>query len=114
LRRHRALAAAASVAIGSIALLGATNVSAASPSSSPPSHMVGISTSEPEGPAAAPAVEPASVEPASTPAPESTPAPVVKPHPSDEVEIGDALVIERGEQPADPNTQIDNTVTYER
>jgi hypothetical protein len=38
----------------------------------------------------------------------------VHPQPSDDVEIGDALVIERGEQPDDPNTQIGDTVTYER
>lgn len=113
LRRHRALAAAASVAIGSIALLGATNVSAASPSSPRHSHMVGISTSSPEGPATTHATAPTE-SPASTPAPESAPVPTAHPHPSDEVQIGDALVIERGAQPADPNTQIGDTVTYER
>ncbi len=36
------------------------------------------------------------------------------PTPSDDVQIGDALVIERGEQPADPSTQIGDTITFER
>ena len=34
--------------------------------------------------------------------------------PMPSVDIGTALVIERGTQPADPNTQIGDTVTYER
>jgi len=32
----------------------------------------------------------------------------------DDVQIGDALVIVRGQQPDDPNTHIGDAVTYER
>jgi len=122
LRRHRALAAAASVAISGIALLGATNISAASAPSAPgsqASHTTAISTSEPEGPPVAPTVAQAPTPPppaasAPAPAPAAAPAPAEHPKSSDDVQIGTAMVIERGEQPADPSTQIGDTVTYER
>ena len=46
--------------------------------------------------------------------PPTTIASHVHPTSPDDVQIGDALVIERGQQPADQSTQIDNAVTYER
>jgi hypothetical protein len=42
----------------------------------------------------------------------ATAAATVTPAPG--VDIGTAMVIERGTQPADPNTQIGDTITYER
>jgi hypothetical protein len=45
-------------------------------------------------------------------APTSTAAATVTPAPG--VEIGTAMVIERGTQPTDPHTQIGDAVTYER
>ena len=51
----------------------------------------------------------ATTEPATTP-----PATHTHPTSPDDVQIGDALVIERGQQPDDQSTQIDNAVTYER
>jgi len=44
--------------------------------------------------------------------PQTTTAATAAPAPG--VQIGSALVIERGTQPADPNTQIGDSVTYER
>ena len=41
-------------------------------------------------------------------------APVAAPSTQAPAEIGSALVIERGTQPADPNVQIGDAVTYER
>ena len=33
---------------------------------------------------------------------------------ADDVQVGDAMVIERGQPPADPSTEIGDSVTYER
>jgi len=119
LRKHRALAAAATLTVGSLALLGATNVGAASPGATPPAttpgivHMIGVTTNEPSSAAFAPIPTAASAPTTSLTAPgaadESQSAPV-----DDEVQIGDALVIERGTPPDDPSVQIGDAVTYER
>jgi hypothetical protein len=71
--------------------------------------MVGATTSEADvstTTAATPADE--------APAPPAPPAPHAHPTSSDDVQIGTALVIERGQQPADPNTNVGDAVTYER
>ena len=115
IRRHHAFAAAFAAALGSVALLSAT-VSGASPMPAKPAaiaftreevpHTVAIVASTPP-PAAATAEAP-------TPPPPPAPTPHAHPTSSDDVQIGDALVIERGQPPADPNTSIGDTVTYER
>lgn len=121
LRRRRAFATAmASVTVGGLALLGATNV-AASPSPSP-SNGVPAASSQAEVTTTTSAVEqsttvttlPPVTEPPATTPPPAVEAPHSHPTSPDDVQIGDALVIERGTQPADQSTQIDNAVTYER
>jgi hypothetical protein len=109
IRRHRALTAAAALTVGGLTLLGATNVSLAGPEPARAVHMVGVTTNEPD-------VTTTSVSAAAdeTPAPPAPPAPHTHPRSSDDVQIGDALVIVRGEQPADPNTSVGDAVTYER
>jgi hypothetical protein len=112
IRRHHAFAVAFAAALGSIALVSATSVSA-SPS---PAAPVVISSTHEEVPATTAIV--ASTPPAAaadeTPPPPPAPTPHNYPASPDDVQIGDALVIERGIQPADPETQIGDTVTYER
>ncbi|MEY2430352.1 MAG: hypothetical protein QOC92_77 [Acidimicrobiaceae bacterium] len=109
IRRHRALTAAAALTVGGLTFLGATNVSVAVPAPAKAVHMVGATTSEADVPTttAAPADDEAFAPPAS-------PTPHARPRSSDDVQIGDALVIVRGEQPADPNTSVGDAVTYER
>lgn len=118
IRRHHAFAAAFAAALGSIAMVGATNVSAATPV---PAKSAVVSSMQEDVPettaivAIAPAV--ADETPAvadETPSPPPPPAPHSQPTSADDVQIGDALVIERGQPPADPSTQIGDTVTYER
>lgn len=131
IRKHRALVAAATLTVGSLALLGATNVSAASPGSgtraNPPAavQMVDVPTTEsyvpttdPSAAVSAPASSAPILPAASAP---TTPLPPIDDDPiattqtvDDEVQIGDALVIERGTPPDDPNVQIGDAVTYER
>ena len=119
LRRRRAFAAAASLTVGGLALLGATKV-AASPSSQSPAPVPVVTTMPAPDmtttTVAAPEVTTTTVAdlpPVTTPPPVSG-APHTHPTSPDDVQIGDALVIERGQQPADPSTQIDNAVMYER
>ena len=110
IRRHRAFAAAFAAALGSIALVGATNVSAASPAAAKPAV---VSSAQEDVPAttaivAMPAAAARNAASASASRSHSQPTS------ADDVQIGDALVIERGQPPADPNTQIGDAVTYER
>jgi hypothetical protein len=117
IRKHRALTAAAALTVGSLALLGATNVGAASPgagtSANPQStvHMIGVTTNEPGSAAFAPT--PAAASAPMLAAPGDTAGPPSQ-SVDDEVQIGDALVIERGTPPDDPSVQIGDAVTYER
>ncbi|MEY2450800.1 MAG: hypothetical protein QOD92_374 [Acidimicrobiaceae bacterium] len=112
IRRHHAFAAAFAAALGSIALVGAPNVSA----SPRPATPVVVSSVHEEVPVTTAIV--ASTPPAAaadeTPPPPPAPTTHNSPVSPDDVQIGDALVIERGEQPADPSTQIGDAVTYER
>lgn len=123
-RRHAFVAAAASLTVGGLALFGATKVAAApSPATVKPAAVVATSvaaepttTSTTAVPAATAPVVPVDTTPE---VPTTTTPPTsdeTHTHPSgpDDVQIGDALVIERGQQPADPNTHIGDAVTYER
>lgn len=120
IRRHRAFAVSFAAALGSIGIVGATNISAASPGPAPAT--IAVVTSIPEGVPAttailtstgpvAPAVDeaPAPAAPAASSTDESPQS-----APPVEVQILDALVIERGTPPEDPTTQIGDAVTYER
>jgi hypothetical protein len=115
LRRHHAFAAAFAAALGSVALLTAPNVSAANPM---PAKTATVALTPEEVPHTVPAVAPNTPPPAANEAPTPPPPPAPTPHASptspDDVQIGDALVIERGTQPADPNTKVGDAVTYER
>lgn len=120
LRRRRAFAAAtATLTVGGLAFLGATKVGAA-PAPPAPKPAAAVTTiSQPEvtttstAPTTAPE-PPATATTASEPATATPPATHTHPTSPDDVQIGDALVIERGQQPDDQSTQIDNAVTYER
>jgi hypothetical protein len=109
IRRHRARTAVATLTVGGLALLGATNVSMASPAPARPAPLVGATTSEPEVTTATTVVATDTPE-----LPDPSPKPHTHPRSSDDVQIGDALVIERGQQPDDPTTQVGDAVTYER
>jgi len=118
LRRRRAFAAAtASLTVGGLAFLGAANVGA-TPAPPAPKPAAAVATiSQPE--VTTTSTTPTTVtEPPTTvtTVPPTTAPPATHTHPTspDDVQIGDALVIERGQQPADQSTQIDNAVTYER
>ena len=120
LRRRRAFAAAtASLTVGGLALFGATKVGAA-PAPPAPTPAAAVATiSQPE--VTTTSTTPTTVtEPPTTvttvTVPPTTAPPTAHTHPTspDDVQIGDALVIERGQQPDDQSTQIDNAVTYER
>lgn len=111
IRRHHAFAAAFAAALGSIAMVGAPNVSAATPATAKPAVASSMQEDVPETTAIV-AIAPAVAD--ETPAPPPPPAPHSRPTSVDDVQIGDALVIERGQPPADPSTQIGDTVTYER
>lgn len=115
IRRHRAFAVAFAAALGSIALVGANDVAAAPNRATPvvisSSHEeVPVTTTYVASPPAA-AAAPAATDENPPPPPPPTHTSPVSP---DDVQIGDALVIERGVQPDDPNTQIGDSVTYER
>ena len=117
LRRRRAFAAAtASLTVGGLAFFGATKVGAA-PAPPAPKPAAAVATiSQPE--VTTTSTTPTTVtEPSTTVTlPPTTAPPATHTHPTspDDVQIGDALVIERGQQPDDQSTQIDNAVTYER
>jgi hypothetical protein len=110
IRRHHAFAAAFAAALGSIALLSATSVAA-----DPNQPAAAVVTFTPEEVPAKVVVAVPTAPVAEAPVP-ATAAPATHSHHphSGDVEIGDALVIVRGEQPDDPNTQIGDAVTYER
>jgi hypothetical protein len=112
IRRHRAFAAAFAAALGSIAMVGATNVSAASPATA--SVVSSVHEEVPVTTAFVASSPAAAVAADETPPPPPAPTPHDSPASPDDVQIGNALVIERGQQPDDPNTQIGDTVTYER
>jgi hypothetical protein len=122
-RRHAFVAAAASLTVGGLALFGATKV-AASPSPAPRPAMVVATTSSPDpttttsttvAPPPTTPTTPASVPEAPAPTePTASDAPHTHPTGPDDVQIGDALVIVRGQQPDDPSTHIGDAVTYER
>jgi hypothetical protein len=94
-------------------LVGATNVSAATPNPAKPAVVSSVYEEVPVTTAIVASSAPTAA--AETPPP-PPPPPTAHSYPvtPDDVQIGDALVIERGEQPADPSTQIGDTVTYER
>jgi hypothetical protein len=113
IRVHHAFAAAFAAALGSIAMVGATNVSAASPAVAKPAV---VSSIQEDVPATTAGVAITAAVADETPAPPPPPplASHAQPMSADEVQIGDALVIERGQQPEDASTQIGDAVTYER
>jgi hypothetical protein len=100
--------AAATLTVGGLAMLGATKVSA----DPTPSVVATVASASEPTPAVPPTTD--APKPADEPPPSPPPAARTRPTSSDEVQIGDALVIERGQQPADPNTQVGDAVTYER
>jgi hypothetical protein len=120
IRRHRAFAVSFAAALGSVGILGAGNISAASPAPARSAVVTSLQedvTATTADPASAVIVADPTTVPAEVPTTVATTpvteAPVDQPS-TDDVEIGDALVIERGVQPADPDTQIGDAVTYER
>jgi hypothetical protein len=113
IRRHHAFAAAFAAALGSIALVSATNVSAA-PNRAQPVAIASVQEDVPMTVASSGTPPPAASAPDETPPPPPPPTAHIYPVSEDDVQIGDALVIERGDAAADPNTQIGDTVTYER
>ena len=117
LRGHRALAAA-SIAVGGLSFLGVGKVAAtpAVPATDTrPAAVVSV-VHPPASDVVGHVVLPA--PPVATPPPvtEAATAPHTHTHPTgpDDVQIGDALVIERGQQPDDPTTNVGDAVTYER
>jgi len=125
-RRHAFAAAAASLTVGGLALFGASKVAATpAPAQPKPAPVVATSsvpeptttstTAAPTTTTATPATEDTTpVDVPTSPAPPAAEAPHTHPTGPDDVQIGDALVIERGQPPADPSTQIGDAVTYER
>jgi|GEM_PF-5508729 len=137
--KHRALLAAAGV---TVTLFVSTGVAAASGSATgharagssigaanvaPAAVSMALSAASHATPPSAPPTPPAPTTPppqppalnnshalAHAPASDQTPSPSDDHTASGEVEIGDALVIERGTPPDDPNVQIGDSVTYER
>ena len=125
IRRHRAFAVSFAAALGSIGIVGAANLSAASPAPAKIAVVTSVQEDVPASTAILASTEPvADVAPVTegaavadeTPAAPSAPLTVESTEPiaADEVQILDALVIERGTPPDDPNTQIGDAVTYER
>jgi hypothetical protein len=116
IRRHAAFAAAFAAALSSVAVV-TTDVSAAT--NRPAAAVAFVREEVPttiafqaSSPAAPNETPPAAAN--ETPPPPPPPTTFVYPVSRDDVQIGDALVIEKGEQPDDPNTQIGDAVTYER
>jgi hypothetical protein len=103
LRWHRSLIAAATITVGGLTYFGAP--AAAAPLAPAPASVVEY---------VVPGYAVATIGVERTPAPAAAAPSATEPAPADDVEIGDALVIERGDQPADPNMQIGDAVTYER
>ena len=118
-RRHAFAAAAASLTVGGLALFGATKVSASPDPGTParvePAAAV-VSVSEITAPSTttAPPADVTTTTPVTVTPPHEVEDPAPAPVASDDVQIGDALVIERGQPPADGSTQIGDAVTYER
>lgn len=109
IRKHRALTAVATASVGGFLLLGATHLPSSTPA--PTVHTIGAVSIQ----SAPPTTTTATTIAVQAPPPEAPPPSSHAPSPTtSDVEIGTALVIERGQQPDDPNTSIDNTVTYER
>jgi hypothetical protein len=127
IRRHRAFALSFAAALGSIGIVGATNISEASPAPARSAVVTSVQEGVPATTADLVSAEPvietfvpvetaaaASVASEPEPPPEPAPEPPLAPSGPDDVQIGSALVIERGQQPDDPNVQIGDAVTYER
>ena len=119
-RRHAFAAAAASLTVGGLALFGATRVAASPSPAAPKPAVVAVTTSSPEPTTTTSttiAPPPTVVTPPDVPTTTTPPAsdgPHTSPTGPDDVQIGDALVIVRGQQPDDPNTHIGDAITYER
>jgi cell division septation protein DedD len=118
IRRHLAFAAAFTAALSSIAMISTVNVSTASPVAATPAV---VSSTHEDVPATtaivaytAPVADTAPVAEEAAPPPPPPPAPHSQPTSADAVQIGDAMVIERGQPPEDSNTEIGDSVTYER
>jgi len=116
--RHRALLAAAGMTVG---LFAAGTAAAAAPAADSTVVVSAAVSAASVAPALTATATPPAPQPYVAPRIESTqPAPApssdtaTTPQSSNDVEIGDALVIERGTPPDDPNTQIGDAVTYER
>jgi hypothetical protein len=123
-RRHAFAAAAASLTVGGLALFGASKVAASpGPVTPKPTPVVAVA-SMPEATTTSTTAVPATTTPPATvdttpevPAttePAASDASHTHPTGPDDVQIGDALVIERGQQPDDPSTHIGDAITYER
>jgi hypothetical protein len=117
---HRAVLAAAGITVGALMTSASASGMPVGPASSvapivvsvaaaasTASHIITVST---ERPAPAPTSTTSTTAPAE-PAPAQTAPPDYDPN---EVQIGDAMVIERGTQSDDPDTQVGDTVTYSR
>jgi hypothetical protein len=113
IRRHLAFAAAFAAALSSVALAGAVNVSAASPAAASPAVVSSVHEDVPATTAIV-AYTPPVADETPAPPPPPPPTPHAQPTSADDVQIGDAMVIERGQPPADPSTEIGDSVTYER
>ena len=117
-RRSAFAAAAASLTVGGLALFGATKVGAAPEPATPARVEPAAAVAAPEvtttSTTAAPPAEATPTTPVTVTPPHEVEDPAPAPVASDDVQIGDALVIERGQQPADGSTQIGDAVTYER
>jgi len=111
LARHRALLAAAGISVGMLISSSGAAASSGGPAAAAAPAAISVAASA-NGTIEATTrmamlAETTTTEPAEPPAPPST-------VPSGAVQIGDALVIERGTQPDDPNVQIGDAETYER
>jgi transcriptional regulator with XRE-family HTH domain len=125
-RRAAVLAATATagvIASFPLAAAASDGVSSTPPATASANVLVTAAPSEPASAPAAPVVVVAAAaesgpnsSPPPTTAPEHTVSSVQLPNDADGdgIDIGDALVIERGNAPADPATQIGDAVTYER
>src|SRR3954467_11608768 len=123
-RRHAFVAAGASLTVGGLALFGASKVAASPAPATPKPAAVVATASVPESTTTSSSAAPQTTSPPATvdtapagpvtPEPAASEAPHTHPTGPDDVQIGDALVIVRGQQPDDPSTQIGDAVTYER
>jgi hypothetical protein len=108
IRKHRAITAAATLSVGGFLLLGAKTLPS-NPTPAPPEPIVHTVSASPD-----PTTTITTTTVAIAPLPEAPSPSSYALAATPDVEIGDALVIERGQQPADPNTKIGDSVTYER